>query len=304
MKYIMGTNFKLQNTAISLGKFDGLHIGHKTLINYVNSMKNKGFTSVVFSFALHPYNLFSDKEIKLIHTEVEKRIHLENMELDAMVSYPFTEDTASMRAKEFIKEILVDKMDAKIIAVGSDFRFGFNREGDVSLLKELAAQYGYELKVFEKVTFQDEIVSSSRIREEIEKANMELVTTLLGQPYSIIGTVLHGRKLGRTIGMPTTNLIPDKDKLLPPNGVYASKTIIDGKEYPGITNIGNKPTVGAEKEVGVETFIFDFDDDLYGRQIQVDIYKFKRNEQVFGSLEELKKQMNHDIAFAKAYFHI
>lgn len=303
MKYIAGTDFKLSNTAVCLGKFDGLHIGHQALINYVISQKDKGYQSAVFSFAMHPFNLFSDREISLIYTEEEKRFQLEKMQLDAMISFPFTKETANMKAVDFIKEILIEKMDSKIIAVGSDFRFGHNREGDVNLLESLSKTYGYELKVFDKIELNHSIVSSSKIREEIEKGNMELVTQMLGQPYSISGIVLHGRKIGRTIGMPTTNLIPDTDKLLPPNGVYASKTIIDEVEYPGITNIGVKPTVGAEERVGVETYIFDFDGDLYGSSIQVDLYAYERSERRFQSLDELKKQMNKDIAFARAYFN-
>ncbi len=303
MKYIAGTDFKLSNTAVCLGKFDGLHIGHQALINYVISQKDKGYQSAVFSFAMHPFNLFSDREISLIYTEEEKRFQLEKMKLDAMISFPFTKETSNMRAVDFIKEILMEKMDAKIIAVGSDFRFGHNREGDVNLLESLSKTYGYELKVFDKIELNHSIVSSSKIREEIEKGNMELVTQMLGQPYSISGIVLHGRKIGRTIGMPTTNLIPNTDKLLPPNGVYASKTIIDEVEYPGITNIGVKPTVGAEERVGVETYIFDFDGDLYGSSIQVDLYAYERSERRFQSLDELKEQMNKDIAFARAYFN-
>jgi riboflavin kinase/FMN adenylyltransferase len=302
MKYITETGFKLYNTAVSLGKFDGLHIGHRCLIDYVISMKKQGYQSAMFTFDLHPSALLSEKEVSLIYTKEEKKMLLKQMNLDVLVSYPFTEETAAMAPGDFVKKILIDKMDAKIIAVGEDFRFGHNREGDVALLQELSEVYGYQLKIFKKVTYENEIVSSSKIREELKKGNMKLVNQMLGAPYVIIGKVLHGRKIGRTIGMPTTNLIPAEDKLLPPNGVYASITKINGKEYPGISNIGYKPTVGADPNKGLETFIFDFDGDLYGKTIEVQLHAYERGEKMFKSLDDLKAQMQKDIAFGREIF--
>lgn len=304
MEFISGkTDFQLHNSAVTLGKFDGLHKGHQKLIHKIVDLKKDGYTSVMFTFMFHPSTLFSNKEIDLIYTEEEKRIKLEQSGLDVMISYPFTNETASMEAEDFVKDVLVDRIDAKVIVVGDDFHFGHNRRGDVALLKELSKKYGYEVISYEKVNFHDEVVGSTSIRHEIEQGNMELANELLGRPYSIIGEVLHGRKIGRTLGVPTTNLIPSSDKLLPPNGVYASRTIIDGKSYEGVTSIGYKPTVGADKSRGVETFIFDYDADLYGKIIEVEIYGFERGEVKFDSLDELKEQMQKDIIFAKDYFN-
>lgn len=302
MKYISDTtDFKLNNSVVSLGKFDGLHKGHQLLINKIIDYKKEGYTSVVFSFLYHPYNLFNAKEINLIYTEEEKRIKLAESGLDVLVSYPFTEETAAIEPEEFIKKILIDTLDAKIVVVGSDFRFGYKRKGDVNLLDSLSLKYGYKLVVFEKLKMNHDTVGSSLIRSEIEKGNLDYVTKLLGKPYSIIGEVLHGRKIGRTLGMPTTNLIPPNNKLLPPNGVYASKTIIDQVEYNSVTNIGCNPTVGSGNQKTIETYIFDFEGDLYGKIIEVALYSFQRGEAKFKSLQELKDQMMEDVNQAKNY---
>lgn len=303
MEFISGkTEFKLHNSAVTLGKFDGLHRGHQTLIKRIVELKKEGYQSVMFTFAYHPCNLLANKEIDLIYTENEKRLKLEESGLDVMISYPFTETTASMEPEQFIKEVLVDKIDAKVIVVGSDFHFGYQRKGNTEILEKLSKKYGYELITFDKIANKEQVIGSTLIRDEIKKGNMESVCELLGRPYSIIGEVLHGRKLGRTLGVPTTNLIPDEDKLLPPNGVYASITRIDDKVYEGVTNIGYKPTVGADPRVGVETFLFDFNQDVYGKIIEVELYQLQRGEEKYNSIEELKIQMEKDITITKEYF--
>lgn len=303
MKYIAGiTDFKIKNSAVSLGKFDGIHLGHQLLLNKVLELKKHGYQAVMFTFFYNPRNLFSDKEIELIYTEEEKKYLLEQKGFDVLVSYPFTKETASMEPENFIKEVLVEKLDAKVIVVGADFCFGHKRRGNVDLLREKSKEYGYELIVFDKMKIEDQVISSSYIRSKIAEGDMEQVTKLLGRPFSIIGEVMHGRKIGRTLGFPTTNLIPPSSKLLPPNGVYASMTNINGVNYPGLTNIGNNPTVGVTPEKRVETYIFDFDSDLYGSTIEVLLYSHERPEMSFQSVEDLKNQMNKDIIFGHKYF--
>ena len=305
MEYITGrTEFKLTNSAVSLGKFDGLHLGHQLLLNKILEQKEHGQKAVMFTFMYHPYNLFSDKEIELIYTEEEKRYLLEQCGLDVLVSYPFTQDTASMEPEIFIKEVLIDRLDAKIIVVGTDYCFGKDRKGNVELLKAFQKTYDYKLFVIEKIQENNQEISSSLIRSEIAKGHIEYANKMLGIPYSIMGTVQHGRKIGRTIGFPTTNLIPDKNKLLPPNGVYASMTTIDGVKYPGVTNIGFNPTVGETPEKRVETYLFDYDKDLYGKFLQVSLYAMERGEKKFNSIEDLKEQMNKDIVFGKQFFSL
>lgn len=298
------TDFKLHNSVVTLGKFDGIHRGHQLLLNKVLEYKILGYLTVMFTFAYHPSNLFSDIEIDLIYTEEEKKHILERSGLDVLISYPFTEETASIEPEEFIKKILIGKLDAKIIVVGSDFRFGHKRRGDVALLRAMSKEYGYELIVFDKMELNHRVVSSTYIRSEIADGHIEEANKLLGNPFTIFGEVQHGRKIGRTLGFPTTNLITSHTKLLPPNGVYASKTIIDGIEYPGITNIGNNPTVGTTPERRVETYIFDFDADLYGTSIAVSLYAFERPERKFASVDELKSQMKKDIEFGRKYFNL
>jgi riboflavin kinase/FMN adenylyltransferase len=303
MKYIAGnTNFKLKNTAVTLGKFDGLHLGHQLLLDQVKAYKNQGYTTVMFSFLYHPCNLFSEKEFELIYTEEEKKTKLKKSGLDVLISYPFTQETRSIEPEAFIKDILVDRLDAKAIVVGSDFHFGYERRGDVRLLKKFEKTYGYKVIVCEKKKSSEGIISSSLIRNELKEGNIEAANAMLGQPYTITGEVMHGRRIGRTLGMPTTNIIPAQNKLLPPNGVYASKTLIDGISHPGVTNIGYKPTVGGEEKRGVETFLFDFDQDLYGRVIEVSLYTYVRPENKFDSLEKLRLQMLQDIKAASDYF--
>lgn len=305
MEYIAGnTDFKYKNSAVTLGKFDGLHLGHKQLIDLVISYKHQGLTAVMFSFLLHPCNLFSEKEFELIYTEEEKCSKLKRIGFDILISYPFTEETRRMEPEDFIREILIEKLDAKVIVVGNDFRFGAERKGDVALLKQYENVYGYKVIACDKIKYRNDIISSSSIRSALKDGKMELVNQMLGQPYSIRGEVVHGRRLGRTIGMPTTNLTPTSAKLLPPCGVYASKTLIDGVVYPGATNIGYKPTVGEEDHIGVETYIFDYNNDLYGKIIEVELYSYIRPEIKFGALEDLIQKMREDVRLTKEYFGI
>lgn len=304
MEYIAGnTNFKFQNTAISLGKFDGIHQGHQLLLNKILDQKSNGLTSVMFTFISHPENLLFHKNLELIYTEEEKRFLLDKWGLDVLISYPFTKETASIEAENFVKDILIGQLDAKMIVVGSDFCFGHNRRGNVNLLKELSTKYGYELVVFDKIKIEEDIVSSTIIRKAIANGNMEYANLLLGRPFTIIGKVEHGRKIGRTIGFPTTNILPPPNKLLPPNGVYVSKTNVNGFSYPGVTNIGYNPTVGQTPEKRVETYLFDYDSELYGQSIEIELLTMVRPEIKFDNLELLKNKIQEDIEFGHNYFH-
>ncbi len=302
MEYVAGnTDFIYKNTAITLGKFDGLHLGHMELINRVVALKQQGLTAVMFSFLMHPGNLFSDKEFELIYTEEEKVAKLNHSGIDVLISYPFTEKTRSMEPEDFIKNILVGQLDVKVIVVGKDFRFGYKAKGDVDLLKQYEEVYGYQVIAIEKRTWKSDVISSTAIRKAIKQGDIEAANAMLGTPYTLRGEVMHGRRIGRTIGIPTTNLTPPSSKLLPPCGVYVSKTLIDGSFHDGVTNIGYKPTVGEEKYIGAETYIFDFDGDLYGEIIEVELLYYMRPEFKFDSLEELVIKMREDVILAKKY---
>ena len=302
MRHIFDTKeFQLHKTVVCLGKFDGIHKGHRLLIETIKSYKSQGLETVVFNFALHPYTLFSKGDAKLIDTMEEKVEKLESLGVDTLVSFPFTQETANNEAVDFIKEILVKKIDAKVIVVGKDCHFGRKRQGDVQLLREYAEKYNYKVVALEKLLVDDQVVSSTRVRKKIQKGYMETVTKLLGVPYAVKGEVLHGKQLGRTIGMPTINQAVSENKILPPKGVYVSRVYLENGMYGGITNLGTKPTVSGENQIGVETHIFDFDGDLYGKIVKTELLYYVRGEQKFNTLEELKTQMHKDMKFGKKY---
>ena len=296
MKIIKGTTeFQIQEeTAISLGKFDGFHQGHQLLVDRVLQKNREGLKSLIFTFD------FGDRPVLLLPEE--RRRMLGKRGVDYLLECPFVESISHMEAEKFVREILVRRLHVRYLAVGTDFRFGYQRRGDYRLLERLSAECGYQVEVVEKACYQGEEISSSRIRRELEQGHMELVNQLLGYAYSVTGEVLHGRRIGRTLGMPTTNLLPSERKLLPPNGVYATRTVIAGELFEGITNIGYKPTVGGETRKGVETYLFDLDRDLYGEILTVRFYGYERAERKFASLDELKKRIEQDVFWGRTYF--
>ena len=218
-----------------------------------------------------------------------------------MVDYPFTRETINTSADEFIEKIIHGKLGAKKLVVGTDFRFGKNRLGDVELLKRKSKNYHYELKVIEKKKMYGEIISSTRIRALIKRGDIKMANELLGRAFSFSGEIIHGNHLGHTVGMPTINIKPDESKLLPPFGVYASDTELDGETYRGITNIGVKPTISDNNTVGVETWLFGLNKDVYGHVAKVKLLDFIRPEMKFASLEEVKMQVNIDAKRAKEF---
>ena len=296
MRIIEGTTeFQVQEeTAISIGKFDGLHQGHQLLVERIVKKKQEGLKALIFTFD------FGDRPVLLLPEE--RREMLRKWGVDYLLECPFVESISHMEAEEFVRKILVERLHVRYLAVGTDFRFGCQRRGDYRLLQRLSAECGYEVEVVEKACWQGEEISSSRIRRELEQGRMELVNQFLGYAYSVTGEVLHGRKIGRTLGMPTTNIVPSERKLLPPNGVYATRTVIAGELFEGITNIGYKPTVGAEPRKGVETYLFDLDRNLYGEILTVRFYGYERPERKFDSLEELKKRIGQDVEWGRTYF--
>ena len=214
---------------------------------------------------------------------------------------PFTEELMHMEPEQFVKEYLVERLHAEYLAVGPDFRFGHKREGNPQMLQKLGKEYGFTVEIVEKEKDGSRDISSTYIREELEKGNMEKVNGLLGYTYFTRGEIVHGRQLGRTIGVPTANLIPPEIKKLPPNGVYITKSLINGKIYEGITNVGYKPTV-RENFLGVETYLFCCNENLYGQEAEVRFYQYLRPEKKFDSLEDLKKQLNQDVETGRAFF--
>lgn len=297
MKVISGTlDFRIgKESAVTLGKFDGIHKGHQKLMQKILTQKEHGLQSVVFTFEQMPGSIFPGTKERTILTARERRDRLCAMGIDYMIECPFADEIIRMKPEAFIEQVLVGELRARYIAVGTDFRFGHHRQGDYRLLQELSAKYGYRAEIVEKECLEGQEISSSRVRAELSRGNMEKAEKLLGYPYYVSGTVVHGHKIGRTLGIPTANLVPDEGKMLPPNGVYLTRTFFDGQEYFGITNIGVKPTIGGKEAKGIETHLFDFEGDLYGKELTVAFYAFERGEQRFESLEALKNQLQQDV---------
>lgn len=307
MEYIHGTeDFKLErSSAVTLGKFDGVHLGHQKLISIVKEKaEEQGLLSVMFTFDRIPLSICPQKNQHFLSTNSERRMLCENYGIDVEVEYPFTTTLMNMEPEEFVSDILINKLKAKVIVVGTDYCFGRDRSGNVEFLISNAAKYGYETIVVEKEKFQDKDISSTYVREELKLGHMETVNVLLNRPYSITGIVAKGNQLGRKLEIPTINVYPTEIKLLPSNGVYASRILIDGVWYYGVTNLGTKPTISDGYEVSVETNVFDFDKDVYGNRVEVALYHFLRQEMKFENVEALKKQMESDASFAKEMFLI
>lgn len=294
LKITKQTEYLPVQTAVTVGKFDGFHLGHQSLISAVLREKEKGYASCVVTFSTTV-----DKERSMIYTKKEQQLLCDMLGIDVIAEYSF-EDIREMSAEQFIAEILVKRLQAKAIVVGEDFHFGKNRTGDVMLLKAVEKKYGYRTVCIPKVEEKQQRVSSTGIRDLLAKGAVEEANRLLGRPYTVFGEVLHGKKLGRTLGFPTMNLIPPAEKLLPAYGVYVTRTMVDGQWYAGITNIGLRPTVDSDKQVSVETHLFDYDGDLYGKQVEVQFLHFLRPEKKFPDIVSLKEAMNEDFINAKA----
>lgn len=304
MEYIKGTTtFKIEEpTVLSLGKFDGLHRGHELLMDYVFQKKKEGLKAAIFTFDIPPKKNVEHIQTQVLTTNEEKCRLFEEIGIDYLIECPFTQEVMCMEPEAFI-EMMVRQLKVKCMVVGKDFHFGHNRRGDYRMLQKYADEFDYEVEVVDKMQEDGRDISSTFVREQIMAGNMEKANALLGYGYFVEGTVLHGRKMGKAVlGIPTINLIPPKEKLLPPFGVYLSITEWNGKSYPGITNIGCKPTIEGENPTGVETHIFDFQEEIYGKEVKVSFISKIREEKKFASLDALKEQMARDVAFGKQYF--
>ncbi len=288
-------------SAIVIGKFEGLHIGHQKLIRRIVEKQRAGYMSVAFTFAQSPRLFFGNEEGVLFSKE-ERRELFAKWGLDCLVECTFDKQMAAMSAEQFIEEILCKKLHAAYVVVGPDFYFGKGRQGDVKLLQKYEQQGYFQLEILDKETEGQESVSSTRVRKALAEGAMEEVGRMLGFPYCLKGEVVRGNQLGRTWGIPTANIMVNQIKLLPPNGVYFSRIEIDNKIYCGITNIGTKPTIGNHYEKNAENYIYDFSEEIYGKYIKIELLRFHRPEQKFDSVEDLVGQLRQDLDCGREYF--
>lgn len=295
----MFENYKIlknENTYsyVALGSFDGLHRGHLSLVDKIVELsKEQGGTSVVYTFRNHPRTLIkSDNPLKLLLDNETKVDILKEKEVNEVYFEEFNEEYMKLSPEGFVK-YLCNKLNVRGIVVGFNYKFGYKNIGDVSLLQKLSKKYNYTLYVMEPCKYEGEIVSSTRIRRELLEGNVESANKMLTRPYSLKGEVVHGRKIGRQMGFPTANVNYSKKFLLPKIGVYYTNVKWNNKIYKGITSIGKNPTVNGEK-ITLETYILDFNHDIYGEEITVCFISKIREQKKFNSVEELMNQLEKD----------
>ncbi len=292
----------IEETVVALGNFDGVHKGHQQIIERtVRSAKAVGLKSAVFTFSNHPSTILGKGEpVKNILYEEEKTRIIEAMGIDYLFNIPFTREILSMPPEQFIEEILVNRLRIREAYCGFNYSFGYKASGTPEVLMHEGLKHGFGLHVQEPYKIDDIVVSSTYIRELIMEGKMEQASKFMGRMYAIGGVVVEGNRLGRTIGFPTMNLVIDETMVTPPNGVYITFCTVDGARYPAVTNVGNKPTIG-EYAKNIETNVFNFDEDCYGKRINVEFIRWTRPEKKFSGVEELKKQIESDSIQAKAY---
>ncbi len=305
MEYIYGTTDVSQNedSVVVLGNFDGVHEGHQSLLQVAKEQgKKKNLKTIVFSFYPHPSWVIGNHPKPLIMSRRDKKQVIKSLGVDILIEYPFTKAFSSIAPEVFFEEILVKQLKSKVLIIGENYYFGKNKAGNPIFLKELGQKHNIEVYIVSAVEYDGQMISSSRIRNLIIEGNIELANQMLGHPYTIVGNVIKGKQLGRTIGFPTINLIADPERVYPPNGVYATKVTVYNKEYLGMTNIGYNPTVNSTKKM-IETHIFDFHQDIYGETVEIRFYHAIRPEQKFPSLEDLKAQIKKDGSVVKSIFN-
>lgn len=291
-------------TIVTLGTFDGVHKGHKSILQKLtNSSTSSGCESVVLTFFPHPRMVLQqNSDLKLLNTMDEKAELLEKEGVQHLIIHPFDHAFSRLTAEEFVKDILVDSLNICKIIIGHDHRFGRNRTANIDDLIRFGKEYGFEVEKISALEIDEVSVSSTKIRNALLEGNVEKANNYLGYPYFINGTVAEGKKLGRTINFPTANIEVKEDyKLIPANGVYVISSVIDGKTVPGMMNIGTRPTVNGTGTT-IEAHYHGFSGDLYGRDIKVSFHHRLRDEVKFGSVEALKQQLEKDRQQSLDYF--
>ena len=296
---------RLECAVVTSGTFDGLHIGHKKILARLKEISiQSGGESVVLTFWPHPRMVVSEdsQDLQLLSTIDEKIALFAEMGVQHLAIIPFTRAFSELSSDEFIRQILVEKIGTKKLVIGYDHRFGRNREGSFEFLQKNASSYGFEVEEILRQDIEDLAISSSRIRQSLLSGNVDEAQHLLGRPYAITGVVVKGKQLGRTIGFPTANIyLNESYKLIPANGVYVINAIYDGIVYKGMLNIGVRPTVDGTFRT-IEANIFDFEKEIYGEDLTVELLHYLRPEQKFSGLDALIEQIKIDKENASLFF--
>lgn len=293
----------IPNPVVTSGTFDGVHLGHQKILHRIREIARKieGET-VLITFWPHPrLVLYPDEhKLRLLSTFEEKTKLLRSFGIDHLITIPFTKEFSQLSSSEFIEKVLVEKIKTKRLVIGYDHRFGKNREGSFEYLQQHHSEFGFDLEEISRQDVDEIGVSSTKIRRALETGEVTTATNYLGRPYELNGLVIKGQQIGRSIGFPTANIhIPNDYKLIPMDGVYAVEASVNGSLFKAMLNIGNRPTVGGTKKT-VEAHLFDFQGDLYDKQITIYLREFLRKEKKFDNLEELKKQLALDQKKAKS----
>jgi len=298
--------FKIKNPVITIGSFDGVHMGHLKVISRLKEIaESNGGESVIFTFSPHPRQVLYPEEnkVKLLNTRNEKVELLEKAGVDNMIFYPFTKEFAGLSYSDFVKDILIGQIGMRHLVVGYDHRLGSNREGSYDKLVSLSEELDFEIVREDAFNMNDVNISSTKIRNALSIGDVCLANSFLGYDYFITGEVVQGQSLGRKIGFPTANIkLYDDNKLVPASGVYAAKIFIGDKVYRGMVNMGIRPTVSHAGNFTIEANIFDFSGDIYGEKIRVSFVERLRGERRFESIDELKNQIVIDKIKAQKIF--
>jgi len=281
--------------ALSLGMFDGVHIGHKSIIDELKKTgQEKDLETAILTFWPHPRFVFNpDEDLKLLNTLDEKTVLMEKYGIQNLFLKEFDAGFRNLTGEEFVRQILVDALHVKYLIIGYDHSFGKNKSGNFELLQKLSGELGFEVEQMEAINIHENNISSTKIRKALLTGNIREANEMLGYSYSVSGTVVHGKKIGRTIGYPTANIETDSIKLLPKKGAYIVEVFVQGKHYKGMLSVGTNPTVNGEK-LTVEVYILDFAGDIYGKDITVRFRDFLHDEIKFEGMDKLIERLDED----------
>ncbi len=292
-----------KGTVVTIGTFDGVHLGHKAILKrLVESALSEGLESVLLTFFPHPRMVLQkETDLKLLNTLSEKKARIASLGVDHLIIHPFTVEFSRLTAVEYVRDILVNQLHIKKIIIGYDHRFGRNRTANIQDLREYGRTYGFEVEEISAKELDDVAVSSTKIRNALLDGDIATANSFLGYPYTLHGTIVKGKGIGKTLGFPTANLkIDESYKLVPMNGVYLTQATVHTRKYYGVTSIGTNPTVGG-KEKTIETYLMDVSEDLYDQPFALEFISWIREEHIFESIAKLKEAIAQDEQFARSF---